>query len=262
MSTKTTIPSLLKIKDYVTLLGTTIGIIALVCGTFGTREAISLGFFLISITLGTDLIDGYIARKTGTVNEMGKELDSLSDSLTFGIVPAVLTFQAFKTGTIYDYFLLIGSICFAIGALLRLARFNILTDPGYTGVPTPVSCLLMLIYFYINYFHAFAFGGLTQPFLAFAYYFVPFLLILIGWLNITTHIKFGEKSKSVYILVIFLAPLSPIFGLIGILNPTPIVSLTVSIVFLILFIFTFGWVLFHSFVLKLITKRKKEEETG
>ena len=151
MSIKTTIPSLLKLKDYVTLVGTTIGIIALICGSFGTREAISLGFFLISITLGTDLIDGYIARKTGTVNEMGKELDSLSDSLTFGIVPAVLTFQAFKTGSFYDYFLLIGSICFALGALLRLARFNILKDPGYTGVPTPVSCLLILEYFYINY---------------------------------------------------------------------------------------------------------------
>ena len=64
MSTKSTIPSLLKIKDYVTLTGTTIGIIALICGSFGARDAVSLGFFLVSITLGTDLIDGYIARKT------------------------------------------------------------------------------------------------------------------------------------------------------------------------------------------------------
>ena len=262
MSTKTTIPSLLKVKDYVTLTGTSIGIIALICGSFGTREAISLGFFLISITLGTDLIDGYIARKTGTVNEMGKELDSLSDSLTFGIVPAVLTFQAFKTGSFLDYILLVGSICFALGAMLRLARFNILKDPGYMGVPTPVSCLLILIYFYINYFYAFAYGGLTYPFLDFAYYFVPFLLILIGWLNITTHIKFGEKGKSIYILVIFLAPLSPLFGIIGILNPTPIVSLTVSVIFLILFILTFGWVLLHSFILSLLKKRKKEADSG
>ena len=123
MSIKLTIPSLLKIKDYVTLIGTTLGIIALICGSFGARDAISLGFFLLSITLGTDLIDGYIARKTGTVNEMGKELDSLSDSLTFGIAPAVLSFQAFKTGTFFDVILIIGCICFALGAILRLARF-------------------------------------------------------------------------------------------------------------------------------------------
>jgi CDP-diacylglycerol--serine O-phosphatidyltransferase len=246
----------------VTLIGTTIGIIALVCGSFGHRDAISLGFFLISITLGTDLIDGYIARKTKTVNEMGKELDSLSDSLTFGIVPAVLTFQAFKTGTVYDYFLVIGSICFALGAILRLARFNILADPGYTGVPTPVSCLLMISFFYINYFYALAYGGSMIPFVDLAYYFVPFLLIFIGWLNITTYIKFSEKGKIVYIAFILLAPLSPIFGIIGILNPTPIVSITVSIIFLVFFILLLGWVLLHSIIISLLDKRKKQNNEG
>jgi len=246
LSTKTTIPSLLKIKDYVTLIGTTIGIIALICGSYGTRDAISLGFFLISITLGTDLIDGYIARKTGTVNDMGRELDSLSDS----------SFQAFKTGTIFDFILIIGCICFALGAVLRLARFNILEDSGYTGVPTPVSCLLMIGFFYINYFHAFALGGLTYPFLAITYYIVPFLLVFIGWLNITTHIKFGEKGKIVYYVFVVLAPLSPIFGIIGILNPNPIVSMTVAIIFLILFLILFVWTLFHSFLLNFLAKGK------
>ncbi|MBY8987494.1 MAG: CDP-alcohol phosphatidyltransferase family protein [Candidatus Lokiarchaeota archaeon] len=260
MSTKSTIPSLLKIKDYVTLTGTIIGILALICGSFGTRDAVSLGFFLISITLGTDLIDGYIARKTGTVNEMGKELDSLSDSLTFGIVPAFLTFQAFKTGTYYDIILIIGSICFALGAILRLARFNIIANPGYTGVPTPVSCLLMIGFFFINYFYAFAYGGLNYPFLDLVYYSVPFLLIFIGWLNITTHIKFGEKGKSVYIMFMLFAPLSPIFGIIGILNPTPMVSIIVSIIFLIAFFLMFGWVLLHSFLLSLLKKRKQNNE--
>ncbi len=257
MSTKLTIPSLLKIKDYVTLIGTTLGIIALICGSFGTLHVLSLGFFLISLTLGTDLIDGYIARKTGTVNEMGKELDSLSDSLTFGIVPAILCFQAFKTGTFYDYFLIIGCICFALCAILRLARFNILTEPGFTGVPTPVSCLLMIGYFYANYFHAIAYGSLK--FLDIANIFVPFLLVFIGWLNITTYIKFGEKSKNVYYLFILLAPLAPIFGLIGILNPSYIVSIIVSLIFLISFILLLGWVILHSFLLDLLKKGKQNK---
>jgi len=256
MSTKSTIPSLLKIKDYVTLIGTTIGIIALICGSFGTRDAVSLGFFLISITLGTDLIDGYIARKTGTVNDMGRELDSLSDSLTFGVVPAILTFQAFKTGTIYDYILIIGCICFALCAVLRLARFNILEDPGYTGVPTPVSCLLMIGFFFTNYFHAFAYGGLIHPFLDITYFIVPFLLIFLGWLNITTYIKFGEKGKIVYYAFILLAPLSPIFGIIGLLNPNFIVSMTVTILFLFLFMILFIWTVFHSILLDLFAKAK------
>ena len=259
MSTKSTIPSLLKIKDYITLIGTTLGIIALICGSFGTLHVLSLGFFLVSMTLGTDLIDGYIARKTGTINEMGKELDSLSDSLTFGIVPAILSFQAFKTGTFYDYFLIIGCICFALGAILRLARFNILADPGYTGVPTPVSCLLIIAYFYTNYFYAVAYGSLNYQFLDIAYYFTPFLLTFIGWLNITTYIKFGEKGKSVYYLFILFAPLAPIFGLIGILNPTPTVSIIVSLIFLISFFLLLGWVILHSFLLNLLEKRKQNK---
>ena len=91
----TSIPKLLKLKDYITLTGTTLGILALICAVIGSRFFISWGFFLITISLGTDLLDGYIARKTGTVNKFGIELDSLSDSLTFGIAPAVLIYQAF-----------------------------------------------------------------------------------------------------------------------------------------------------------------------
>lgn len=252
-----TIPSLLKLKDYITLTGTTIGLIALICGSYGTRDAISLGFFLISITFGTDLIDGYIARKTGTVNEIGRELDSLSDSLTFGIVPAVLCFQAFKIGTFYDYILVIGCICFALGAILRLARFNISTSAGYTGVPTPVSTLLILVYFYANYFYAFAFGGLTYPFLEIAYFITPFFLIFFGWLNITTYVKFGEKGKSIYYLFIILAPLSPIFGIIGILNPNFIVSMTVSLIFLGFFVVSLSWVLLNSVITQISLKKEK-----
>ncbi|MHA1804136.1 MAG: CDP-alcohol phosphatidyltransferase family protein, partial [Promethearchaeota archaeon] len=89
---------LLKLKDYVTLTGTTLGVIALIIGASGGRESISLAFFLLVITLGTDLLDGWIARKMNTVNEIGIQLDSLSDSLTFGIAPGILIFIAFQRG--------------------------------------------------------------------------------------------------------------------------------------------------------------------
>ncbi|MCJ7651635.1 MAG: CDP-alcohol phosphatidyltransferase family protein, partial [Candidatus Lokiarchaeota archaeon] len=65
------IPKLLKLKDYATLLGTTIGLVSLIFAGIGTRYTITFGFFLLAFTLGTDLLDGYIARKTGTVNEIG-----------------------------------------------------------------------------------------------------------------------------------------------------------------------------------------------
>ena len=161
------IPKILKLKDYVTLTGTTCGIVALMCATLGGSGDlgfISLGFFLCSVTLGTDLLDGYLARKMGTINEMGKQLDSLSDSLTFGIAPSALTFQAFRTGTAFDFILGVGCICFAIGAILRLARFNISEEPGYTGVPTPLSGLFLINFFYANYFFIYAYNITVLPF--------------------------------------------------------------------------------------------------
>ena len=59
----TSLPKLLKLKDYITLTGTTLGIIALIMACFGTRYFISFGFFLITASLGTDLLDGWIARR-------------------------------------------------------------------------------------------------------------------------------------------------------------------------------------------------------
>lgn len=241
----TSIPKLLKLKDYITLSGTTMGILALICAVIGTRLFISLGFFFVSISLGTDLLDGYIARKTGTVNKFGIELDSLSDSLTFGIAPSVLAFQAFKTGGIFDIILIIGCICYAWGAILRLARFNITTEdtPGYVGVPTPLSALLLISFYFANYFYAFGLGGIDHPFPEISLYITPFLMILIGWFNITTHIKFGEKGKIVYIIVFILAPLGIILGILGAMEPDFTMSMVISMIFLGGFLLLLGFII-------------------
>ncbi len=254
---------LLKLKDYITLTGTTLGLISLVCGFMGGRDFISLGFFLLSVTIGTDLLDGYVARKTGTVNQIGKELDSLNDSLTFGIAPALLTFQAFKTGTPYDYILLIGTVAFALGAILRLARFNISEDVGYTGIPTPLSCLLIILFFYANYFYAFALGGggqsgLNHPFPGFSYYIIPIILILTAYCNITTHIHFGEKDKLIYVLFLIFAPFSPFFGIVGILNPNFIWAMSACIFFTGGFIVEMVYII-YGYTLKPPVKKEKKK---
>lgn len=241
----TSIPKLLKLKDYITLTGTTMGILALICAVIGTRHAVALGFFFIMFALGTDLLDGYIARKTGTMNHFGIELDSLSDSLTFGIAPSILIFQSFKTGTLYDIILIIGCICFAFGAILRLARFNVITDEthGYVGVPTPLSALLIITFYFANYFYAYGFGGLDYPFPDSSIYVAPLLLILIGWFNITTHIKFGEKGKKAYIVVFILAPMGPIFAIINYLGPDFTISMIICIIFTCGFFLTIGFII-------------------
>ena len=163
--------------------------------------------------------------------------------------------QSFKTGTLFDLFIIIGAICFAIGAMLRLARFNILKGSGYTGVPTPISALLLIFYFYTNYFYAFALGGNTYPFLEISSYLLPIFLILIGWFNITAYIQFDEKNKSTYLLVVVLGPFCPIFGIIGLGSPNFIISVTISIFFLGFFVFGLLWIT-QGFILFFIKRRK------
>ncbi len=259
------IPKLLKLKDYITLSGTVLGIIAIICAVVGHRYFLSWGFFLLLICIVTDLADGYVARKTGTVNQIGKELDSLSDCLTFGIAPAILIFESFRRGGYYDFAIIIGATCFAVAALLRLARFNLAEAPEYTGLPTPLSAFLVIIFFYANYFQAFALGGggekgLVYPFAEISYYVCPFLLVLIAWLNITTHIGFGKKNKKVYTLFFTLLPICVIVAIIGVINPTSIVSMVVSIILTIAMLFFLGVVLFYGAYIQARVKAQKSVE--
>ena len=228
------IPKILKLKDYITLTGTTLGLVALILATFGDLAFISMGFVLLTFTLGTDLLDGYLARKMGTINEMGKQLDSLSDSLTFGIAPAILTYQAFRSSTIFDIILIIGCIIFALGAILRLARFNISEGAGYTGVPTPLSGLFLTLYFFANYFYIHAFQLIRFEF--FSTILISILMILFGWFNITTYIQFGEKDRKIYYFFIAVSPSFPILGILGVLSNIMqyyVLSLIISIFFYI-----------------------------
>jgi len=248
------IPKILKLKDYITLTGTTLGLFALVLATFGDLAFISIGFILLTFTLGTDLLDGYLARKMGTVNEMGKQLDSLSDSLTFGIAPAILTYQAFRNGTIFDLILMISCTIFALGAILRLARFNISEEAGYTGVPTPLSGLFITLYFYANYFYIHAFQLIRFEF--FSTVLICILMILFGWFNITTYIKFREKDKIIYYFFIAVSPSFPILGILGVMSNIMqfyVLSLIISIFFYIVCAIEIIYIII-GFILKAKTK--------
>lgn len=265
----TALPKLLKLKDFITLTGTSLGVIALICGMIGGRVFLSLGFFLLTLTVATDLMDGYVARKTDTVNELGIQLDSLNDSLTFGIAPAVLTYQAFHTEILLlNIILIIGCVCFSLGGVLRLARFNISKEPGYEGVPTPLSGLLLICFYFANYFWAYAFGGpgkagIIEPFPFFSSFIIPFLMIIIGWFNITTYIHFKEKDKFVYLIFICFAPAVPIFGIIGLMEPDFVLSISASIFFFIMFTFEMLYLIRGFFVnVKEAPKKKKEERVS
>jgi CDP-diacylglycerol--serine O-phosphatidyltransferase len=105
-----------------------------------------------------DVLDGLVARKLGISGEMGKQLDSLADLVSFGVFPAVLLYKflhfyrSFYGGdTLWGepefevpFWLPYIGILLIVGAAYRLARFNI--DPSqsseFKGLPAPANGLL------------------------------------------------------------------------------------------------------------------------
>ncbi len=133
---------------------------ALCSGLTGIKFAISgdwsLAVFAIILAGVLDGIDGRIARLLKGQSRFGAELDSLADSLSFGMAPAII----FYLWTLQDLPRLgwFASLAFAICCALRLARFNAQIDTdeqphksaGFlTGIPAPVGAGLAFLPFYL-----------------------------------------------------------------------------------------------------------------
>lgn len=110
---------------------------------------------LILIAVVMDGLDGRIARKFGTVSEIGKELDSLCDLVSFGVAPAMLIYLMAISDTPWNLFGLAVAVFYICCGAYRLARFNVLNISDYfVGIPITLAGLLMavlaLVLFYIE----------------------------------------------------------------------------------------------------------------
>ncbi len=108
---------------------------------------------LILVAAFTDRLDGKVARLLGTTSELGKQLDSLSDLISFGLAPIIVTWKIclFELG-FWGY---ISAIIFPLAGAYRLARFNISSSNGFfTGVPITVSGAFLAI---INLYSCFCY---------------------------------------------------------------------------------------------------------
>lgn len=133
---------------------------ALCAGLTGIRFAIAADWdkaILAVILAGVlDGIDGRIARLLNAQSRFGAEMDSLADSLSFGMAPALILYLwALQDWARFGWF---AALAFAICCALRLARFNAQIDlddqphksAGFlTGVPAPVGAGLAFLPFYL-----------------------------------------------------------------------------------------------------------------
>lgn len=100
----------------------------------------SLAAILVIIAMLLDGLDGRVARALNAQSEFGKELDSLSDMVSFGAAPALIIFMvSFQDAT--PVLAWIATASFPICGAIRLARFNVRPGiPGYfTGLPIPAA---------------------------------------------------------------------------------------------------------------------------
>jgi CDP-diacylglycerol--serine O-phosphatidyltransferase len=137
------------LPNLVTLANAFCGLLAICKGidALAFSNVDSLGFYskietacwLIFLGMLFDALDGKVARMTGGASSFGAQLDSFSDMLTFGVVPALLV------KVLIEHEAPLAAAVFSVMAILRLARFNLETDPDasahktFTGLPSPAA---------------------------------------------------------------------------------------------------------------------------
>jgi len=135
-------------------------------GTFVPQlpEKIWWGSAFIGLAAVVDFLDGFVARAFNATSEMGKQLDSLADVVSFGVAPGIILYQLLRISFVQEengldvsIWALIPALIFPLAAAWRLARFNIAENvtADFTGVPSPAAGLfvasLPLILFYDYY---------------------------------------------------------------------------------------------------------------
>ncbi|MEL7622864.1 MAG: CDP-diacylglycerol--serine O-phosphatidyltransferase [Clostridiales bacterium] len=139
------------IPNAVTMINLALGFISLFLTMEGMYHEAAYAIFGAMIM---DSMDGRLARRFQVVSEFGKELDSLSDLVSFGIAPALLAY-AMKLYH-WGHRGLLVAVVFALCGAFRLARFNVINVKTYfVGVPItfcgPILTLSLLLSKWIDY---------------------------------------------------------------------------------------------------------------
>jgi CDP-diacylglycerol---serine O-phosphatidyltransferase len=181
--------------------------------------------YLVGLAAVLDFMDGMLARLLRAYSEIGKQLDSLADMVSFGFVPGVLMYHLLeKALENQDTFLGISSTVFpflgfliTIFSALRLAKFNIDTrqTTSFIGMPTPACTIFVSSLPLILANDAFGVAEVVlNPFL------LAFLCFLLSYLLVAEIPLFALKFKNLswkdnsvrFIFVLLAATLSVLFG--------------------------------------------------
>jgi CDP-diacylglycerol---serine O-phosphatidyltransferase len=120
--------------------------------SFSIPEKLTWAAICIIIAAVIDFLDGFVARMLKATSDMGKQLDSLSDIVSFGVAPGVIIYQLLRfsfareeNGLNVSILWLVPAFILSCAAAYRLAKFNLDESQAFTfkGVPVPAIGLLI-----------------------------------------------------------------------------------------------------------------------
>lgn len=140
------------IPNFITSLNLASGFISIIFLFSGDTTTAS---WLIIAAMVFDFLDGFAARLLKAYSDIGKELDSLADVVSFGVAPGLIIYALLRENMslpfiansphpgFYSAAILIIPVIFPVFAALRLAKFNIDTTQttSFRGLPTPAAAL-------------------------------------------------------------------------------------------------------------------------
>ena len=126
-------------------------------------EKMAFGALFIFFAAAVDFFDGFFARMLKASTDKGKQLDSLSDVVSFGVAPGLIFYQLLRLGFArteggldVSFAYLLPAFIFTCAVAWRLAKFNVSTNQSdsFIGVPSPAAGLVTasfpLIIWYYN----------------------------------------------------------------------------------------------------------------
>lgn len=183
--------------------------------SFNIPEKLAWAGFCIIIAAAIDFLDGFVARLLKATSTMGKQLDSLSDVVSFGVAPGVIIYQLLRFGFAMEengldvsVVWLIPAFIISCAAAYRLARFNLDESQAVTfkGVPVPAVGLLIASFPLILHFDTIAWINN----LLINKWFLYILILLLSFLMVSRmsmmSLKFSDltmkNNTSKYILLL------------------------------------------------------------
>ena len=160
-----------QLPNFITLLNLLSGVL----GILWVLEGQPLyGAYFVILSATFDFFDGFAARLLKVQSDMGKELDSLADVVSFGVLPGILLYSLTKSQTEAS-FLPYCTLIIPMLSAYRLAKFNLDTRQSdrFIGLPTPANALLLTTIPYLA-----ARWPELSPWLS-----SPIALVVIAWLT-------------------------------------------------------------------------------